>query len=106
MNITVRAEKQALWLCFEPWATEYTLLPGAAVVVRFGEGVSAEVTHHNDGMTFFNIGPHPDLYAEDGTALEIYSEYLPATPPELSAELYRAMLELMPPIRSEPDRLN
>lgn len=106
MNLVVRAEEQSLWLCFEPWATEYTLLPGAAVVVRFGDEIPVEVVHHRDGMTFFSMGPHPDLYAEDGTALEIYSEYLPPTPPELSAEMFRAVVDLMPPIRSEPDRLN
>jgi hypothetical protein len=106
MNLVVRAEQQSLWLCFEPWATEYTLLPGTTVVVRFGDEIPLEVTHHSDGMTFFSLGPHPDLYAEDGTAVEIFSEHLPETPPELSAEMFRTVMELMPPIRSEPDRLN
>lgn len=106
MNLTVRAEQQSLWLCFEPWATEHTLLPGAAVVIRFGDGIPVEITHQRDGMIFFSLGAHPDLYAEDGSALEIYSEWMPDTPTELSAEMFRTVLGLMPPIRSEPDALN
>lgn len=106
MNLVVRAEEQSLWLCFEPWASEYTLLPGAAVVVRFSDEIAPEITHHRDGMTFFSVGAHPDLYAEDGTAIEIYSEWLPPWPAELTVEMTRAVIQIMPAIRSEPDNLN
>ena len=106
MNLVVRAEQQSLWLCFEPWGSEYTLLPGAAVVIKFGGDIHPEVTHHRDGLIFFSLGPHPDLYAEDGTAIEIYSEWLPPWPAELPVDITRAALEIMPPVRSEPDRLN
>lgn len=106
MNLVVRAEQQSLWLCFEPWANEYTLLPGSAVVIRFGGDVPVEVVHHRDGMTFFSLGPHPDLYAEDGTAVEIYSEYMPEFPVDLPIAALKHVMEVVPPIRSEPDGLN
>ncbi|MDX8035582.1 hypothetical protein SK803_35715 [Lentzea sp. BCCO 10_0856] len=106
MNLVVRAEQQSLWLCFEPWANQYTLLPGASIVVRFDDDVSVEVVHHRDGMTFFNVGAHPDLYAEDGTAVEIYSEYMPVFPADLPLEVLRHVMEVIPPVRTEPERLN
>ncbi|MDT7788055.1 MAG: hypothetical protein QOF58_6474 [Pseudonocardiales bacterium] len=56
------------------------------LVVRFGDEVSVEVVHHRDGMTFFSLGPHPDLYAEDGEAVEIYSEYMAEFPAELGGD--------------------
>lgn len=82
------------------------LLPGAAVVIKFGGDMHPEVTHHHDGMIFFSLGPHPDLYAEDGSAIEIYSEWLAPWPAELPVDVTRAALEIMPPVRGEPDRLN
>jgi hypothetical protein len=106
VNLVVRAEHQSLWLCFEPWANQHALLPGTSVVVRFPDEAAVEVVHHRDGMTFFNVGPHPDLYAEDGTALEIYSEYMPAFPADLPIEALRLVMDIVPPIRTEPDRLN
>lgn len=108
MNLLVRAEHQALWLCFESWATQYTLLPGTAVLVRFPPDKPVEVVHHHDGMTFFSMGPHPDLYAEDGTPMEIYSAYMPEFPAELEQhmDVLRHVVEIVPPIRTEPDRLN
>ncbi|MFJ5988853.1 hypothetical protein [Lentzea sp. NPDC092896] len=106
MNLVVRAEHQSLWLCFEPWANQHTLLPGTSVVVRFPDEVAVEVVHHHDGMTFFNVGPHPDLYAEDGTALEIYSEYMPPFPTHLPLDALKLVMDIIPPIRTEPDRLN
>lgn len=106
MNLVVRAEQQPLWLCFEPWANQYTLLPGTSIVVRFPDDVLVEVVHHRDGMTFFNVGAHPDLYGEDGTAVEIYSEYMPVFPADMPLEAVRYVMEVIPPIRTEPDRLN
>ncbi|MDX8144845.1 hypothetical protein SK854_22230 [Lentzea sp. BCCO 10_0061] len=106
MNLVVRAEHQSLWLCFEPWANQHTLLPGTSVVVRFPPDTEVEVVHHRDGMTFFNVGAHPDLYEEDGTALEIYSEYMPVFPADLPIAGLRLIMEIVPPIRDEPDRLN
>ncbi|SES25017.1 hypothetical protein [Lentzea albida] len=106
MNLLVRAEHQALWLCFEPWANQHTLLPGNAVVVRFPPDTAVEVAHHLDGMTFFSLGPHPDLYAEDGEAVEMYSEYMPVCPADLPIAALRHVMEIVPPIRDEPDRLN
>ncbi|MFD4643575.1 hypothetical protein ACFWN2_40140 [Lentzea sp. NPDC058436] len=106
MNLLVRAEQQSLWLCFEPWANQYTLLPGNTVLVRFPPDTQVEVVHHRDGMTFFNLGPHPDLYAEDGSAVEIYSEYMPVFGADLPIDVLRHVMEVVPPIRDEPDRLN
>lgn len=108
MNLVVRAEQQSLWLCFEPWANQYTLLPGTAVLVRFPPDKQVEVVHHHDGMTFYSAGPHPDLYAEDGTAVEIYSEYMPEFPPELEQHMdtLRQIFEITQPIRTDPDSLN
>lgn len=106
MNLVVRAEHQSLWLCFEPWANQYTLLPGTAVLVRFPPDTPVEVTHHRDGMTFFSLGAHPDLYAEDGSAVEIYSEYMPVFGEDMPIAALRHVMEAVPPIRDEPDRLN
>jgi hypothetical protein len=106
MNLLVRAEHQSLWLCFEPWANQYTLLPGTSVVVRFPDEAAVEVVHHRDGMTFFSLGEHPDLYGEDGSAVEIYSEYMPIFGADLPIAALRRVMEVVPPIRDEPDRLN
>ncbi|TWP46481.1 hypothetical protein FKR81_35545 [Lentzea tibetensis] len=105
-NLVLRADQQSLWLCFEPWATEYTALPGTTIVIRFHNETPVEVAHHRDGMTFFTLGRHPDLYAEDGTPVEIYSEYLPETPKGVPISGFRFIMEAVPPVRSEPDRLN
>lgn len=105
-NLVVRADQQSLWLCFEPWATEYTALPGTTVVIRFNNETPVEIVHHNEGMTFFTLGRHPDLYDEDGAPVEIYSEYLPETPSGIPMDLIRYVMEAVPPIRSERDRLN
>ncbi len=68
--------------------------------------LATEIVHHHDGMTFFSLGPHPGLYAEDGTAVEIFSDYLPETPQGLPIAGFRMIMEAVPPVRSEPDRLN
>lgn len=97
-SLTVRADEQPVWLCFEPWASEYTVAPGDAVVVKFPDGPPAELTHHFEGITFLSFGRHPDIWSEDGEPLEIYSDSMPETP-EVSLTALRFIMKAAPPPR-------
>ncbi|GAA4528066.1 hypothetical protein [Amycolatopsis samaneae] len=98
-ELTIRAERRSLWLCFEPWANEYTVPPHTAVVVRF-PGLPVELTHHPDGITFLSFGRHPDIWSQDGRPLEIFSNHMPETPPDVAEEAVRRVIGAVPPIRS------
>ncbi|ALG14147.1 hypothetical protein [Kibdelosporangium phytohabitans] len=97
-TLTVRADRQPLWLCFEPWANEYTVPADTTVVIHFDDKLPIEVTHHPDGMTFFSGGKHPDIYAEDGSPLEILSDVMPE-PPGVALDALRAVIAATPPRR-------
>ena len=101
-TLTVRTEQSSLWLCFEPWANEYTVPPHTAVVIHFAEP-PFELTHRPDGIIFLSLGRHPDVWSEDGQPLEIFSDYMPETPPIAAAEaVVRRIVDAIPPIRTQP----
>ncbi|MFD1046219.1 multicopper oxidase domain-containing protein [Kibdelosporangium lantanae] len=89
-TLTVRAEQHALWLCFEPWANEYTIPRGTTVVIHFNNESTVETTHHAVGITFFTLGRHPDIWSEDDQPLEIFSDYMPRTSTGTPEEAIRA----------------
>jgi hypothetical protein len=95
-TLVLRAEQNPLWLCFEPWATEHTVAPNTAVVLKFDSPTPVEFTHHGHGMTFVSFGKHPDILAEDGQPIEIYSDTMPEAPTEL-AEGFRMIMDVVPP---------
>jgi hypothetical protein len=97
-SLTVRAGQQPVWLCFEPWATEYTVAPGTAAVIRFPDDPPAELTHHIEGITFLSFGRHPDIWSEDGRPIEVYSDTAPKTP-AISMSALRFVMEAVPPSR-------
>jgi hypothetical protein len=97
-SLTVRANEQPVWLCFEPWASEYTVAPGGAVVVKFLDGPPVELTHYPEGITFLSFGRHPDIWGEDGEPVEIYSDSMPETP-EGSMTALRFIMNAAPPPR-------
>jgi hypothetical protein len=97
-ELTVRTEERSLWLCFEPWANEYTVAPHTAVVVRF-PSPQVELTHHPDGIVFLSFGRHPDIWSQDGQPLEIFSDVMPETPGALAAA-FRRIISIVPPIRT------
>lgn len=81
MKLTVRTQDQPLWLCFQPWASEYTVPPQTGVIVEFhGDPSELELMHHSDGITFFCLGRHPDVWSEAGEALLIFSAAMPPAP--------------------------
>lgn len=77
-SLTVRADEQPVWLCFEPWASE--------------------LTHHVEGITFLSFGRHPDIWSEDGEPLDIYSDSMPETP-EGPMSVFRFIMKAVPPPR-------
>jgi hypothetical protein len=105
MKLTVRSQDEPLWLCFEPWANEYTVPPQTGVVIEFDvEQGGVELMHHADGITFFSLGRHPDVWGEDGEALLILSTVMPPTPDGLSDPdaVFKQVMQAVPPIRSSP----
>jgi hypothetical protein len=101
--LTLRAGPQPLWLCFEPWATEYTVAPNTAVVIKFDRQTPIELAHHPNGITFISFGCHPDIWSADGEPVEIFSEFMPETPSGLGAEAFRPIMTAVPPT---PPRLD
>jgi hypothetical protein len=99
-NLTIRTGTRSLWLCFEPWANEYTVPPDTAVVIHFPTE-AFELTHHPDGITFMSFGRHPDIWTEDGNPLEIFSDTMPETP-DVPEAAVRHVIAATPPIRTEP----
>jgi hypothetical protein len=93
-TLLIRSEQNPLWLCFEPWATEHTVPPNTAVVLKFDGAV--EFTHHTYGITFVSFGKHPDILAENGDPIEIYSDTMPEALAEL-AEGFRTIMSIVPP---------
>jgi hypothetical protein len=99
-TLTIRALEQPLWLCFEPWATEYTVPLGRTAVVRFPRDIAIEVNHHADGITFMTSGCHPDVYSETGDPLLVYSDTMPETPADMM-EKFRVIMAAVPPVRTQ-----
>ncbi|MFB7382916.1 hypothetical protein ACFC6U_23840 [Kitasatospora purpeofusca] len=98
-RLTVRADEHDVWLCFEPWATEHTVLAGTSVVVEFEDVRSIlEIQHHREGITFFSNGLHPDLRSEDGSDVLILSDVMPPTP-DVSDQAFRNVMSAVPPVR-------
>ena len=98
-RLTIRADEQDVWLCFEPCATEHTVPAGTSVVVEF-DGVRSvlEMQHHREGITFFSNGLHPDLRGEDGSDVLILSDVMPPTP-DVSDQAFRNIMSIVPPVR-------
>ncbi len=94
-TLVVHADQRPVWLCFEPWASEYTVPVGTTVVVRFDSSI--ELTHHPDGIVFMSFGRHPDICRPDGEPLEIFSDTMPPTP-SVSVELMRFVMAAVPPV--------
>jgi hypothetical protein len=101
--LKISTAEEPLWLCFEPWANEYTVPSGTTIVIVFDtEQAPVEVMHHADGITFFSLGRHPDIYSDDGCPLEILSETMPSTPTDLSSDpaaVFKTIMSLAPPVR-------
>ncbi|MBP2325506.1 hypothetical protein JOF56_005891 [Kibdelosporangium banguiense] len=95
-TLLLRTEQNPLWLCFEPWGTEHTIAPNTAVLLEFYSPTPVELTHHTDGITFVSFGRHPDIRAENGDPVEIYSDTMPESPIEL-AEGFRMIMGIVPP---------
>lgn len=106
-TLTVPAGDLPVWLCFEPWATEYTVAPNTTVVIKFDAGTEVELTSHVEGITFMSLGRHPDIWSAGGEPLEIYSETMPETPAGISGELFGWIRTAVPPKPnwSSPNRL-
>ena len=96
-ELTIRAGQTPVWLCFEPWATEYTVGPGMTVVVRFNNRSPVEMTHHVQGITFMSLSRHPDIWDADGTPLEIFSDVMPEVP-DVSIAAIRNIMAAVPPV--------
>ncbi len=99
-TLTFRAGPRPLPLCFEPWATEFTVEPQTAVLIEFDSEVApVEVAHHPDGVTFLSFGRHPDVFGEEGEPLQILSDTMPETPSEVPIDAFRAIMALVAPPR-------
>jgi hypothetical protein len=98
-ELTIRTEQRSLWLCFEPWANEYTVPPHTAVVIHF-PSAPLELTHHPDGIIFISFGRHPDIWSHDGQPLEIFSDVMPETPPGVAEDAVGFIIDAVPPIRT------
>ncbi|MFV2179836.1 hypothetical protein ACFHW2_28470 [Actinomadura sp. LOL_016] len=90
-------EDRPLWLCFEPWANEYTLEPGMNAVICFPT-TEIEMTHVEGGIVFFTMGVHPDVWGANGEELLIWSDDMPPTPDTPNAEaITRLAMAAVPP---------
>ena len=98
-ELTIRTEQRSLWLCFEPWANEYTVPPHTVVVVHF-PSPPIELTHQHDGIIFMSFGRHPDIRSQDGQPVEIFSDIMPETPPGIAESAFRSVISAVPPIRT------
>jgi len=100
-RLRVRAGGEPLWLCFEPWATDYTIAADTCVVIEFdSEQAPVEITHQNDGMVFFSLGRHPDIWSDDGLPLLVWGDDMPRTP-DVAVPAIRNVISLIPPIRTD-----
>jgi len=69
-RLLIVADEKPLLLCFEFWASEYTVAAGSGVIVRFDDkGPPIEVVHGPDGITFFSSGAHPEIWTRNGEPL-------------------------------------
>ncbi|MFD0899246.1 hypothetical protein [Actinomadura sediminis] len=95
-------EDRPLWLCFEPWANEYTLEPGMEAVICFPT-TEIEMTHVEAGIVFFTMGAHPDVWGATGEELLIWSDDMPPTPGTPNAEaITRLAMASVPPRPPKP----
>jgi hypothetical protein len=103
--LRISAGDEPLWLCFEPWATGYTVPAQTTVVVMFDtDQTPVEMVHRPDGVTFFSLGTHPDVWSATGQPLELFSEVMPVTPSDLSTDagsLFKLVMSAVPPMRSD-----
>ena len=84
-------------MCFEPWATEYIVTAGECVVVDFDvEQVPVEMEHQGDGIVFFSLGRHPDVWSEAGEPLLVWGDEMPRTP-DVAVAAIRHVIAALPP---------
>jgi hypothetical protein len=103
-RLRISAGDEPLWLCFEPWADEFTVPAGTCVVIDFPSLGEVELAHRPDGIVFFTMGAHPDVWSLDGDPLYVVSHEAPHTPTGTPEAVVRHIMAAVPPIRTQfPD---